>query len=181
MTGNLVSGHKRLEILDALEKSQDYSLTVAKVRLTLEEEKAQNSFFNSTTAQGAFDFDKLLDLFRDGMDPFDAGFDQNDLNIIGYDFTANSMVSEEQSEAEAEIEQMYSPPKEEKAAPFSKEEIKAAKQKILDGAAERMDEGEKYITIVFPSYKDKADFMTKIGFQPEDVFIDSSLFIPHIK
>src|SRR4028118_1920071 len=50
VTGNLVSGHQRLSILDELEGSDDYSLTVASVVLTDQEEKEQNIFFNSQSA-----------------------------------------------------------------------------------------------------------------------------------
>src|SRR4051812_29770 len=46
-TGNLVSGHQRLAVLDSLEGSQDYLLTVDVVDLSEQEEKEQNLFFNN--------------------------------------------------------------------------------------------------------------------------------------
>ena len=74
-TNHLVSGHQRLAILDALEGREDYSLDVALVSLTLEQEKAQNVFFNNHTAQGQFDTAALAALVRgDQLDAAAMGF-----------------------------------------------------------------------------------------------------------
>lgn len=46
-------------VLDALEKSSDYVLTVAAVDLDLKTEKEQNIFLNNVASQGDWDLEKL--------------------------------------------------------------------------------------------------------------------------
>lgn len=58
-TGNIVSGHQRISILDALEGTYEYRLQVAAVDLDPKTEKEQNIFMNNTDVQGSFDFEKL--------------------------------------------------------------------------------------------------------------------------
>lgn len=171
-TGNLVSGHKRLEILDELEGTEDYTLTVAAVSLSEKEEKEQNIFFNSTTVQGEFDFDLILPLL-DEVDPFEAGLDLADLNIIGYDVAASALITPEQQQQEDEINSFF---KKEEKRKYSADEIKARKNGIQAQAAERMGEGERYVSIVFETYEDKAAYMRKLGFNPDDLFIQAGLF-----
>ena len=52
VTGTLVGGHQRLQILDALEGTDNYLLDVAVVRLTEVQEKEQNIALNSDRPQG---------------------------------------------------------------------------------------------------------------------------------
>ena len=54
-TKNLVGGHQRLEQIDALEGSSDYSITVAVVDLDEPREKALNVILNSPEVGGQFD------------------------------------------------------------------------------------------------------------------------------
>lgn len=70
-TGNLVSGHQRLSILD-LDKSydaktqeNDYDVFVTKVNLSEKDEKTQNIFFNNQSAMGFFDEDKLHEIMKE--------------------------------------------------------------------------------------------------------------------
>lgn len=79
-TGNLVSGHQRLKILDGLMRTDDYLVPVDVVDLTDKEEREQNVFFNNRDAQGRFD-DKLLEELVRSPD-FDselAGFDLSEV------------------------------------------------------------------------------------------------------
>jgi len=86
-TGNIVSGHKRIEVLDTLEKNQDYKLKVAKVDLDEKTEKEQNIFMNNPEAQGEFDFQKLDEMLReDKVDFGSAGFELSTIyDIFGTD------------------------------------------------------------------------------------------------
>jgi len=61
-TGNLVGGHQRINQLDTLEGSQDYSLEVDVIDVDELQEKEINILLNNQTAQGEFDEDKLADL-----------------------------------------------------------------------------------------------------------------------
>lgn len=70
-TGNLVSGHQRITILDqenGYKKDKpetDYDVFVTKVNLDDKEEKTQNIFFNNQSAMGFFDEDKLQDMMKE--------------------------------------------------------------------------------------------------------------------
>ena len=70
-TGNLVSGHQRLTLLDEdykynkETKENDYKVIVVEVDLDEKDEKTQNIFFNNQTAMGFFDEDKLHEIMKE--------------------------------------------------------------------------------------------------------------------
>lgn len=86
-TGNIVSGHQRIRVLDALSKSKDYNLRVSAVELDEKTEKEQNIFFNNPEAQGEFDLELLGDMYRDDdLDFENTGFEVDDIfQIFGKD------------------------------------------------------------------------------------------------
>lgn len=77
-TGNLVGGHQRLSVLDSVERSKDYVLTVSVVNLDEKREKALNIMMNNTNAQGSFDLDSLEKLLKE-TDQELAGFTDSDI------------------------------------------------------------------------------------------------------
>jgi hypothetical protein len=81
-TGNLVGGHRRLEEIDAIEATDDYSLTVAEIDIDPLREKALNLILNNPAAQGEYD-DKLLAKVLHELDgKIDlelTGFDENEV------------------------------------------------------------------------------------------------------
>lgn len=88
-TKNLVGGHQRLKILDALHKGKPYKLTVAVVDMDELDEVRANIFMNNPNAQGEWDVDKLHEiheLFPDLDFTKDLAFEEKDLNILGLDF-----------------------------------------------------------------------------------------------
>lgn len=79
-TGNLVSGHQRLSIIDEVNHypdKGDYLIEVEVVHLSEKEEKEQNLFMNNRSVQGEFDDDMLRDLL-DGIDYTLAGLSELD-------------------------------------------------------------------------------------------------------
>ena len=58
-TGNLVGGHQRLQQLDALEKSDDYELTVCVVDVDEREEAALNVELNNPSMQFTFQYGEI--------------------------------------------------------------------------------------------------------------------------
>lgn len=74
ITGNIVSGHQRVALLDSLHKSKKYSLSVAVVEMDEKTEKEQNIFMNNTEAQGEFDLDSLGKLIKE-VEIDNTGFD----------------------------------------------------------------------------------------------------------
>jgi hypothetical protein len=89
-TGNLVSGHQRIMIMDKRNKYKadnpktDYDVWVTKVELSGKEEKEQNIFFNNQSAMGFFDDEKLKDLMKNIDFSEASGFSKkNQISLLG--------------------------------------------------------------------------------------------------
>lgn len=182
-SGNLVSGHQRLSQLDALEGTEDYTLTVAVVDLDDKTEKEQNIFFNSTTAQGYFDFDALIEILPD-VDYQAAGLGETDLRIIGFEYEAEEFNSPQAKIVQDEIENLYSKAGENE----DRESYEARKQKVLASKARqkeihegRVDEGETYVTLSFQSFRAKAEFMRRMGYAANDIYLNGEKFAQQIE
>lgn len=79
-TGNIVGGHQRVAILDAIAGTDDYELPVSQVDMDELTEKEQNVFLNNTEAQGDFDLGKLASMFKDDkINNDNSGFDLADV------------------------------------------------------------------------------------------------------
>lgn len=152
-TGNLVSGHQRISILDEINgyPKNDYAITVEKVDLSDKEEKEQNIFLNSKSVQGEFDSDLMANIITD-IDPILAGLDEFDLTMLSLE-TPSIDFTDIMKKAE-----MLSPP----TAPKSKEEIKAKKEKYSNEVEDKW-EGEPTVTLSFDSFQNKAEFMEALG------------------
>ena len=83
-TGNLVSGHQRLDILDELEGGRDYLVGVTVVQVSEKRERELNVFLNNYAAQGRFDEQLLADLLRTSeLSLSDVGLTEVDLELRG--------------------------------------------------------------------------------------------------
>lgn len=163
-TGHLVEGHQRIDLLDELEGSSDYSLDVSVVTLSDKVEREQNVFLNATTFTGEFDLPALKAMIDGGLDYSAAGLDLYDLNVLGVDAVILKQQAQdnEPDDYEEEVERT---PEEKKQA------IKEEKARIAERIEGRFDDGEAYVTISFDSYKDKSGWMLKYGFGPSDLFV----------
>ncbi len=152
-SGNLVSGHQRVSILDEINgyPKKDYDITVEKVNLSDTEEKEQNIFLNSKSVQGEFDSDLMADIINE-IDPLLAGLDEFDLTMFNLE-TPSVDFTDIMDKASK-----LSPP----AAPLSKEDIKAKKEKYNNEVDERW-EGEPTVILSFDSFQNKAEFMEALG------------------
>lgn len=159
-TGNLVSGHQRLSIIDEIEKynpnthENDYPIRVEVLQLSDKEEKEQNIFFNSTTAQGEFDNDLLAALIPE-IDYDLAGLDEADINVLIADVPIFDIADYNQAVKDdfRNLEQITD---EERLA--RKEAVKQAKQETKDRLAQEVV-GDPYITLSFYDYESKLYFM----------------------
>jgi hypothetical protein len=88
-SGNIVGGHRRLEILDALEGKDTYTLHVSQVDVDDKNEKSLNIALNNPAAQGDYEYDKLEKLFKEDKISYeDSGYSQADmLRLFGRDIT----------------------------------------------------------------------------------------------
>lgn len=89
-TGNLVSGHQKVSIMDEVNHydidthENDYIIRVEVANLSEKEEKEQNLFMNNRNAQGEYDDDMLREMLTD-IDFSFAGFDDFDIQLLGVD------------------------------------------------------------------------------------------------
>lgn len=159
-TGNLVSGHQRLSIIDEIEKynsetqENDYLIRVEVLNLSDKEEKEQNIFFNSTTAQGEFDNDLLANLLPE-IDYELAGLDEYDLNVLIADVPVFD-VADYNLAVKNDFKNLEQLTDEERLA--KKEAVKQAKQATKD-KMEAEATGDPFITISFSDYGNKLYFM----------------------
>ena len=195
-TGNLVSGHQKLNIADEVNKYEagknDYEIKVEVINVDLKKEKELNIFFNSKAVQGEMDYKKLALIFPD-IDADLAGLDEVDLSMIEIelpDVPEVEIPSFEPQKEKAEkamleksvteelnntvyhnsdgIHDMEKKESEEMSAEKKKALVKAIKEKVKEGAT---IQGDPYFTVSFDSYDAKVEFLEFLGFNPEDKFI----------
>lgn len=170
-TKNLVSGHQKLSILDELNKynpqtkENDYKLKVEKIEVDIKTEKELNIFFNNPNSQGTWDYDALREMIPD-IDYKDAGLTDEDLSLIGIDFT---LQTEEENDIANELEELTVPIQEQKEA--KKQAVKEMKQQIQQNAEEKVKQMESYVMVNFETYEAKAEFMLRFGFNAPDKFV----------
>jgi len=160
-TMNLISGHKRLEILDSLERKTDYELTVDMTDMTDKEEKEQNIFFNNQSTQGEFEVDSLKSLL-DEVDLFATGFDEVDLVVFDIDL--------HEFDNETEINQKQK---------ATSEEIAAMKKRKKEHKDKSMRESDTnfFIAVIFQTSEEKIRFMNKYNLGLNEQYIKAEHFL----
>lgn len=148
-TGNLVGGHQRLQQLDALEKSDDYELTVCVVDVDEREEAALNVELNNPSMQGDWDLDKLAQLSEDFSLNLtsDLGFTETDVDMMfdGDERFSSLYDTPEATEAKDKID-----------------DIRSARKESVEALKER-NNINFYAVIVFENEKDREDFFKSIS------------------
>lgn len=87
-TGNLISGHQRVAIMDSVNRynpethENDYEFRVEVVDFDEKTEKEQNLFMNNRNVQGEYDEDLLREMLK-GVDYTLAGFDDFTMQMLG--------------------------------------------------------------------------------------------------
>lgn len=164
-TGNIVSGHKRIQAMDLIygydgTPGKDYQVRVERVMMDNKTEREQNIFMNSPTVQGAFDSDLLAAMIPD-IDYELAGLDQADITMLSVqtknDFLPSSPITDIMEDMNA-VE-----------APLAarREEIKEKKRRSLDTIEGRQQQESAYITLSFDSVENKVAFLEQIGCNPD--------------
>jgi hypothetical protein len=191
-SGNLVSGHRRLEKLDAAYeakyKSLDYELTVSVCDLSDKEEKEQNIFFNNPNAQGDWDREMMLAIIPD-IDVKSAGLTDDDLAILGIDLDLSRNNISATDDIIASFETLK---KENKQAAIDKGgkaypphmDYKAVKsgmdaKSAEEGSAEK-DEHEDYFVVTFSTWQAKEAFQTRFEFHERERYIKGELLTERI-
>ena len=164
-TGNLVSGHQRLSVLDELEgfpgKKEDYLLDVAVVDLDDKAEKKANVWFNNPSMQGGFDFEKLaLFNLNDGISFDDLGFSQDEVDFM---FDGDARFSEIFQDTTEVTE--------------SKENLKAVKE-ARKAAQERLtteNSADFYFVVVFRDQEEKDECLRALGQPITEQYINGAV------
>lgn len=145
-TGNIVSGHQRIDCMDQIEGAHEYLIRVAAVDLDEKTEKEQNLFMNNTDVQGTFDAEGLEIIWKDGdLDWNAAGFDGAEMaHLFGETMPA------EQMEAMAELSNKMH------------EAVKAF-ESAAKTSTDR-NETEFYLVVVFKNNESRVEFCRRHGF-----------------
>lgn len=174
-TGNLVSGHQRLEILDQLHKGKPYELTVAVVDMSEEEEVKANVFMNNPSAQGEWDLDilgQLKDLIPDLDYEVDLGFEPEELDVMGL-LPAIEAVDDEPDGDEGPSDSGPTDSQREAFRAAKKRGRENAKSDNENGNGSTYSQGDFTLSLIFPSADDKRNFLKSIGQNPRLVRINS--------
>ena len=192
----VVSGHQKVMILDermgfseANPLENDYQLKCEIVDMSETEEKRFNVMLNSPSAQGRFDGDKMRILLPDLIDDYQsAGLTEQDLNIIGVDFTLETEAERGIADALGDVDGPAAALREaEKAAKAEKtDEEKIAhnrdvKAKVLEGAQAKAEQMDAYVMLSFDTYGAKAEFMERFGYNPADKYIKGEVFADQVE
>lgn len=144
-TGNLVSGHQRLSILDELEGSENYTVAVAVVDLSEKREKELNVFLNNTGAQGHYDRDEFLALLDDGLSLDDIGFTKVDLEFE-FGEIPDGLFASERAAVETTLDELNL--------------IKDRKKKYRElSASDPSDDSDYYVMVCFNSATEKNEWL----------------------
>lgn len=164
-TGNLVSGHQRLSILDDLSKTgENYTLDFAVVDLSEKEEKEQNLFFNNPSTQGTYDVDLIGKMItEDKVDYFEAGFDDMDIQMM-FDGTDYAVTMFDDDKAPKSVQDDLK----------QLEEIQRMKRERKEHRARDQDanDPEFYAVVVFPDRAAQGQFMERLGKDRNDRYVD---------
>ena len=146
-TGNLVGGHQRLAQLDALEKADDYELTVCVIDVDEKQEAKLNVQLNNPSMQGEWDIGKLYEMtesFDLTMD--DMGFSEVDAALL---FDGDERFTDlfETPEVTQEKDKL--------------KDIKAARKTMTKDYREE-GRTDYMVMVVFKDANERADFMRRI-------------------
>ena len=109
-SGNLVSGHQKVGIMDEVNRydpethENDYKIRVEVVHLDERTEKEQNLFMNNKAVQGEFDDDLLIQMLGD-IEYQNAGFDDFDIELLGIADIPDEVSKNDISEIVGDIEE----------------------------------------------------------------------------
>lgn len=164
VTGNLVSGHQRIQLVDAITGTDDYVMDFSVVHLTPEEEKTQNVFFNNPDTQGTYDVDRLLKMIaNEEIDYREAGFDDMTVQVMAEDTEYEiSMIDGDDAPASVkdDLEQLA--------------EIQRMKRERKEHRErdQKENDPEFYAVVVFPDRAAQSQFMERVGMNKNDRYVD---------
>ena len=197
-TGHIVGGHQRIDIIDSLERTDDYFLDVAVIEVSLKQEKELNLALNNTAAQGDWNPESMLDMAKEAasgdIDLAAAGMEKIDLEMILADVEgADTIFSREKASPAANrvlkaLEDINEDAADSRRKRRNKEQpalvgkpseemvkrIKENREK-WKGKRDDKDDTEYYLVVVFEDRKEKEEFLDKIDVASTERYISGSL------
>lgn len=158
-TGNLVSGHQRLSIMDELEKTQDYELTVSVVDVSKKEEMELNVQLNNTSMMGDFDIDGLTDMINMGADIDSLGFSESDIDIMFGD---------------SELVEIFKDSSEVEETKNTLRDIKKNRAEYAEKAKEDND-ASYYFIVICQSSDEREKLFNKMGVPFSEEFVNTEM------
>lgn len=185
VTGNLVSGHQRLAIMDVFEGHGDWSMDVSVVHMTPSQERENNVFMNNDTAQGDWDLKALAELMQDdAVSIAEAGFELHELAMRGIDIeefkpTNFDEAFDTQTLAMFDGEHVPEPvaaavEEVDQARQMALEKREAAKERRREAQvqADKERDPEFYVVLVFDTRANKDAFTVAMGGKEGDRYLN---------
>lgn len=170
-TGNLVGGHQRLSILDALERSEEYALDVDIVDVDLKEEQELNLLLNNPDLQGTYDPAKLEQLFGLGVDFKAAGFSDLAMQAMFPNVAqVESMFAVENQPAE--VQQAHGDIEELQGLQAAEKQRIRDEKKAYRDKAKAGDDTEWHVTVFFKDRAEREHFVDLLGYGPDQRYVD---------
>jgi len=164
-TGNIVGGHQRVEALDTIAGTKDYELNVAVIDVDESREKELNIALNNAQAMGDWDFSKLDEMLKGGLELSGTGFDASDVFKMFGSETLSEMptVAQEFSEAMDKMRGVY-------------DRISS----VASEPAAKDDGSEFYIVVVFPGHAACDEFISDSGL-PNERYVSREVLVRAIR
>lgn len=158
-SGNIVGGHQRLKILDSLNRSENYSLTVAQIDINDKEEVEANIALNNPSMQGEFDIEALAELQENhNINFLDLGFTDSDIDLL-FDGEMSKLLEDSDGVSKAK----------DTLTEIKKERKNASKQ------FKENNSGDFYFVVVCESEKDKTAILKKLKTPSFETYISSNI------
>lgn len=169
-TGNLVSGHQRLSLIDEQEgwPGKDYRIGACVIRASLKKEQKLNVWLNNTAAQGHYDKDRFEELLKsDDFKIEDFGFSMVDIQfefgeLDGLVDPATKRENEAAAAVVASAEEIDRKRKETRA---KRNALEAA------GDADPRNDVDYMLMVVWPSGKEKMEWLCRHGILPNAAYV----------
>lgn len=158
-TGNLVSGHQRLSVMDELERTQDYELTVSVIDVSEKEEMEINVQMNNTSMMGDFDIEGLVNMVDLGADLESFGFSESDIDIMFGD---------------SELVEMFEDSKKTEETKETLKNIKKDRHEYVEKAKQNND-ASYYFIVVCESSDEREKMFKKMGVPFSEEFVNSNM------
>lgn len=173
-TGNLISGHQRLSVLDSLSKGADYQLTAIYVNMSQKDEVEANVKLNSSNLSGDWDVEKLFNLGQEFKIDFekDLAFESEEIDLMFSELDEYVNASfEEDKEVYTDYEES------------NKAKLKEAKEKYRERMKVENAEGDTIyskddnytLTFIFKNNTEKEKFMKSIKEPKTELYLQSEI------